>query len=234
MATSAHGLVRREVAPSPAVRWLALAGVVGPVAAVVMFTVAGFLRPGYSPVHQAISALGTGPQGWIINTIGILLSVSLMAFAVAFAVLMHGVLRTGARILAVGCVLVDGLGTLTASVFTSGPSTVVLHSIGATLGSVVSVVVYVVVGIGLRREPRWRRWGTYSLTAAVVAVLLVIAGYALLMPRSPLHTLRLGGLLERADFVWHYGWYAAFGLRMFLGTDRARVPGVRRGLASHS
>ena len=220
MATSAHGLVRPEVAQSPAVRGLALASVVGPVAAVVTFTVAGSLRSGYSPVHQAISALGTGPLGWLINTTGVLLSVSLLTFAAAFTVLMRGVLRTGALRLAVGCVLVDGLGTLTASVFTSGPATVVLHSIGATLGSVVSLVAYIVVGIGLRREPRWRRWGTYSLMTAVVAVILVVAGYALLMPRSPLHTLRLGGLLERADFVWHYGWYVAFGLRMFLGTPR--------------
>ncbi|MBE1610187.1 hypothetical protein [Actinopolymorpha pittospori] len=97
-----------------------------------------------------------------------------------------------------------------------------------------SLVVSIVVGIGLRRQPQWRRWGTYSLTAAAVAVMLVVAGYALLMPRSPLHTLRLGGLLERTDFAWHYAWYAAFGLRMFLGTDRARVPDLRRGLASHS
>ncbi len=42
-------------------RWLALARVVGPILFVGVFTLAGFLRPGYSPIHQAISDLGVGP-----------------------------------------------------------------------------------------------------------------------------------------------------------------------------
>ncbi|MET9023399.1 DUF998 domain-containing protein [Actinopolymorpha sp. NPDC004070] len=223
MATGTQGLVRGPVAGNPRVRWLALSGVLGPVVTGVTFTLAGFLRPGYSPVHQPISALGTGPLGWIVDSAGILLGLCLTAFAVAFGVLMRGALRPGARGVAVGCMLFDGLGTLTAGVFTSGPATVVLHTAGATVSSVVSLVAYVVVGIGLRRQPSWRRWGTYSLVAAAGAAVLVLAGYALLMPRSPLHTLRLGGLLERGDVLWHYAWYAAFGLRIFLG-----APGRQR------
>jgi hypothetical membrane protein len=39
-------------------RWLALGGVAGPLLFVLAFTVAGMLRPGYSPVDQAISDLG--------------------------------------------------------------------------------------------------------------------------------------------------------------------------------
>jgi len=40
-------------------RWLALCGVLGPVVYLVTFTVAGFLRPGHSPIHQAVSDLGS-------------------------------------------------------------------------------------------------------------------------------------------------------------------------------
>lgn len=40
-------------------RRLALAGVIGPVLSVAVFSVAGALRPGYSPMRQAISALDT-------------------------------------------------------------------------------------------------------------------------------------------------------------------------------
>jgi hypothetical protein len=37
-------------------RWLALGGVVGPLVFVATITIAGALRPGYSPIQQAISA----------------------------------------------------------------------------------------------------------------------------------------------------------------------------------
>jgi hypothetical membrane protein len=48
-------------------RWLALCGVLGPVVYLVTFTVAGFLRPGYSPIHQAVSDLGVGSNPWLLN-----------------------------------------------------------------------------------------------------------------------------------------------------------------------
>lgn len=49
---------------------------------------------------------------------------------------------------------------------------------------------------------------------------MVVVEYAFLMPRSPLYGMHVGGLLERADFIWHYGWYVAFGRRLL-----ATVPG---------
>ncbi|MBP2708219.1 DUF998 domain-containing protein [Microbispora sp. RL4-1S] len=52
---------------------LSLTGVIGPVLSVVVFTVAGMLRPGYSPVHQAISALGNGTGGLLIDAAGVLM-----------------------------------------------------------------------------------------------------------------------------------------------------------------
>ena len=49
-------------------RLVALIGVVSPILCVLVFTLAGFLRPGYSPIHHVISDLGVGPDGWILNT----------------------------------------------------------------------------------------------------------------------------------------------------------------------
>ncbi len=34
---------------------------------VAVFTLAGFLRPGYLPIHQAISDLGVGSNGWLLD-----------------------------------------------------------------------------------------------------------------------------------------------------------------------
>lgn len=41
---------------------LALAGVVGPPLFILVFTLAGWLRPGYSALRQEVSALGVGPM----------------------------------------------------------------------------------------------------------------------------------------------------------------------------
>ncbi|HEY3034239.1 MAG TPA: hypothetical protein VGJ54_06230, partial [Streptosporangiaceae bacterium] len=48
--------------------WLALlGGVVNPVAFVIIYTLVGALRPGYSPVHQSISDLGVGWYGPLMD-----------------------------------------------------------------------------------------------------------------------------------------------------------------------
>jgi hypothetical membrane protein len=198
-------------------RRLALTGVVGPVLSVVVFSVAGAYRPGYSPVHQAISALGTGTGGWLADAVGVVMGAGLVIFAVVFATLLRPVLRRGVRWFAAACIVLDGLGVAIAGIFTDASATVALHTIGAMLGTISTLVAFVVIGVALRRNERWRRWGTYSLAAAVVALALVAVEYAFLMPRSPLYPLHAGGLLERADFVWHYAWYVVFGYRLFRG-----------------
>src|SRR5262249_56779399 len=65
-------------------RWLALGGVVGPALFVLTFTLAGLLQPTYSPVSQAISDLGVGDNGWILNASLVLLGLLLVGFAIAF------------------------------------------------------------------------------------------------------------------------------------------------------
>lgn len=47
--------------------WFPLAGVLAPLLFVGLSTIAGLLRPGYSPVNEAISDLGAGPNAWVQN-----------------------------------------------------------------------------------------------------------------------------------------------------------------------
>lgn len=211
-------------AGSSTMRRLALAGVIGPVLAVLVFTVGGALRPGYSPMRQAISDLGTRHGGWLLDTIGVAMGVGLIGFAVSFAVLMRPALKAGVRWFVTVCIALDGLGVITAGLFTDAPATVALHTLGSSLGTVTTVIAFAVVGVALRRNDRWRRLGVYSLAAAVVALLLVVVEYAFLMPRSPLYGIPVGGAFERADFIWHYAWYVVFGWRLFRGTPTPSRP----------
>lgn len=204
-------------------RWLALSGVVGPVALVTAFTIPGALRPGYSPIHTAISALGVGPGGWVLNGLGAAVGVLILIFTAVFVLEMRphiGPVRLG---VIGGCLALDGLGFAVAGVFTDAPSTVQLHTIGSMAGTVTSLLAFVLVGLSLRRVPAWQRLGVYSLVAAGVALVLVAGDYALLMPRSPLRPLQLGGLMERLDFGWHVAWYVVFGWRLFRGPPPAKA-----------
>jgi hypothetical membrane protein len=60
-------------------RWLALAGVVGPIVFVGVFTLAGFLRPGYSPIHQATSDLVGGQGAWLLNVSAVITGLLLIS-----------------------------------------------------------------------------------------------------------------------------------------------------------
>jgi hypothetical protein len=57
-----------------------------------VFTLAGFLRPGSSPIHQAISDLGVGPNGWLLDVSTVITGLLLMGFAVGFTLSMQPVL----------------------------------------------------------------------------------------------------------------------------------------------
>jgi Protein of unknown function (DUF998) len=65
-------------------RLVALIGVISPILCVQVFTLAGFLRPGYSPIHHVISDLGVGPDGWILNTDLVISGLLFIIFAFGF------------------------------------------------------------------------------------------------------------------------------------------------------
>src|SRR5258706_5839403 len=75
-----------------------IGGVINPIAFVLTYTVAGFLRPGYSPIHQAISDLGVGSNGSLLDTLAVISGLLLIAFVVGFALSMRRVLSLGWRL----------------------------------------------------------------------------------------------------------------------------------------
>ena len=216
--------MQRNVAPGSVkprgdqtARWLALVGgVINPIAFVLAYTVAGLLRPGYSPIHQAISDLGVGPNGSLMDTIAVLHALLLMAFAVGFALLMRSVLTAGWRWFGVALLVLRGLAQVTTAIYTDAPATVRIHSL-ATLVALLSMMgAFLVIGLGLVRTPQWRGWGTYSLVAALVTLVLVAVEFWAFTPGTPLAPARVGGLLERVLSVEMLAWYVVFGWRLFV------------------
>jgi len=114
-----------------AARWLALiGGVINPIAFVLTYTVAGFLRPGYSPIHQAISDLGVGSNGSLLDTLAVISGLLLIAFVVGFALSMRRVLTLGWRWFGSAFLGLRGLALVTTAIFTEAPSTVAIPFAG--------------------------------------------------------------------------------------------------------
>jgi hypothetical membrane protein len=198
-------------------RWLVLiGGVINPIVFVLAYTVAGILRPGYSPIHQAISDLGVGPNGSLMDTIAVLHALLLMAFAVGFALLMRQVLTVGWLWFGTALLVLRGLAQVTTAIFTDAPSTVRIHSLATIVALVSMVSAFIVIGLGLRRDLKWRGWGTYSLVAAVVTLMLVAVEFWVFTPGTTLASAQVGGLMERVLSVEMLAWYVVFGWRLFV------------------
>ena len=198
-------------------RWLVLiGGVINPIAFVLVYTVAGILRPGYSPIHQAISDLGVGPNGSLLDAIAVLHGLLLVAFAVGFALSMRQVLSVGWRWSGAALLVVRGLALVTAGIFTDAPATVAIHSLATIVALLSMMGAFIVIGLGLRRDSQWRGWGTYSLVAAVVTLVLVAVEFWAFTPGSPLAPAQVGGLMERVVSVETLAWYVVFGWRLFV------------------
>jgi hypothetical membrane protein len=198
-------------------RLLASGGVIGPLIFVVASTIAGFLRPGYSPLHQAISDLGVGPRAWLLNVPLIVMGLLLIACSAAILRTLGPALGDPWRWVCPGLLAMPGLGFAWAGIFTEAPATVTLHwVVGMPLVAIGSIAGFLITGIRLRRLDSWRGIGTYSIAAS-------LASLALIMIMFGTWTLGIGGLTERVFFLEIMAWYVIVGWR--LANDRSTLEG---------
>ncbi|EFH82811.1 DUF998 domain-containing protein [Ktedonobacter racemifer] len=219
----------RQLKYSWANRWLALAGVVGPILAVIVSTLAGFLRSGYSPASQAISALGVGANAWIVKATAIAFGALQIAFAFGFFLGMRQIIKRGWRIACLALLSITGIGTLSAGIFPSAPETVTLHwLLGDILPDISSVALYIIAGCVWLRVRDWRGYGWYSLLTVVGTVAFNLLLFVFLAPRSPLASAQIGGVLERIAVITSWAWYVVIGWRLFvwMGSSRRVVSRV--------
>jgi hypothetical membrane protein len=196
-------------------RLLALGGVVGPLIFAVACTVAGFLRAGYSPLHQAISDLGVGSLAWLLNVPVIVMGLLLIACSAAILRTLGPALGDPWRWVCSGLLALPGLGFAWAGIFTEAPATVTLHwMVGMPLIAIGSVAGFLITGIRLRRLQSWRGIGTYSIAASLTSLALITIMFAT-------WTLGIGGLTERVFFVEIMAWYVIVGWR--LANDRSEL-----------
>jgi hypothetical membrane protein len=204
----------------PKAQRLALGGVIGPILFVAAITVAGLIRPGYSPIHTAISGLGVGKNAWLEDVAAFLLGLSTIVFTVGFARIMRSEMSGAARRASAFLFTIYGLVWITVSIFTSKPSTRPIHTLASMLGEICVTAALFVVAAGLKSSSRWQRWARYSRVAAYVTVLLVIFTVLASSGRRS-GSISVGGLAERLLVVEVLIWFVAFGWA--IARNRSRI-----------
>jgi hypothetical membrane protein len=195
----------------------ALGGVIGPLIFVAACTIAGFLRPGYSPLRQAVSDLGVGSLAWLLNVPLIVMGLLLIACSAAILRTLGPALGDPWRWVCSGLLALPGLGFAWAGIFTQAPATVTLHwVVGMPLIGIGSVAGFLITGIRLRRLDSWRGIGNYSIAASLASLALITIMFAT-------WTLGIGGLTERLFFLEIMAWYVIVGWR--LANDRSTLDG---------
>jgi len=195
-------------------RWLALGAVVGPVLGTLAWIVLGFLRPGYSPISQPVSALGTGHNGVFMNAAFMFDGLLSMVAVIAVFQSLKNELGTAACWTCMALLLLSPFGLLWVGIFTM--NTLTLHLVGAQLAFATPIIALPIAGFLLRRVPKWRRFGTRMLVVGGPLTLALLIGFIMSVPMSEKIT---GGgsygVWERALASEVIGWYVALGWLTF-------------------
>jgi hypothetical membrane protein len=163
-------------------RVAAWAGIIGPVLFVAIFTIEGWLHPGYEPLSTYVSALSLGARGWIQTANFIVLGVLLLVFARGVAAEFRtGKASKGGPILLTiiailflisGLFLMDPTGTPLNQVTVHGT----IHGLA---GGIIFLLMPTSCFVFLRRfrvDPNWRslQWWTLALGIIIAAAVVLL------------------------------------------------------------
>ena len=205
---------------------------VGAVLFVSVFTVYGWLCPGYSPTRMFVSELSLGPYGWVQMLNFVLTGALLVVFGRGLATQFS----TGAASRA-GPVLVQcmGVSLVVSGLFTTDPSSMfdqasthgVVHGIFGAIFFTLAPVSCFVFYRRFRSDQAWRPVAGWTLAAGVVLAL----GIGLLkfsqQPESGLFEWK--GLVQRVILVTIMAWIFAVASRMrhsYRGGKPSDLPGI--------
>ena len=203
-------------------RWTLWAGLLGPPLFVAVFTVEGWLRPGYSARSMFVSELSLGPRGGVQI-------VNFIVFGLLLLVFTHGVFREwrARRASLVGPVLLAIIGF---SLLVSGPlvmdpaatphSDMTLHSrlhwlFGSFVFSLAPLSCFVFLW-SLRRDPAWTSFRGRTLAIGLVtATALIVFSVGPTRPPAPPNAWNeWNGALQRSILIPYALWLFTFALRL--------------------
>jgi hypothetical protein len=200
-------------------RLSAWAGIIGPALFVAVFTIEGWLRPGYDAFSTYVSALSLGPRGWIQIANFIVLGVLLLVFTrgIAFEFQTGKASRGGPILLTIIAILfiISGL-------FVMDPTGTPLDqaTIHGTIHGLAGGIIFILMPICcfvflrcFRVDPKWQalQWWTLALGVIVAAAVLLLTISSKTPDIANAFTDWLG-LIQRTIIVPYMLWLFLFGL----------------------
>lgn len=199
------------------IRTAALAGIVGPAIFILVFTLEGWLRPGYSPLAQYVSELSLGPRGWIEIVNFLIVGTLMLWFSHGVAAVFSNgrASKAGPLLLAIIglCLLLSGpFVTDTNPVFAQKSFAGMVHSLlGAVVFTCAPASCFVFYH-RFRQDPDWRPLAAWTLVTGIATAIAVIAMEAGQQPGSALYPWL--GLIQRAALGPYFIWVIGFAARI--------------------
>lgn len=208
-------------------RLLIACGAIGPLLFILVFLIAGAIRPDYSAWHNFVSDLGESSQGWI--QIANFLICGLLVFC--FAIGLRQVFRSGkGAVLGPLLLAIFGLSLIVAGIFVTDPSlgyyppgtSSSAHTLHGTIHGANAPVAFGSLALAIfvlawrfASDRQWRGWALYSLVSGILLVVFFIGCLVAavldehgVLPNSPT------GLLERIAIIIGWVWIALLALRL--------------------
>ena len=213
MPSTVSGVPRR----SRRVWTAAVAGMTAPVVFVVVFTVDGWLRSGYSARSMFVSELSLGPHGWvqIANFLITGALVTLFGRGLAAHITTGAASRAGPLL-----IQIIGVSLMASGPFTTDPSAMfnqssphgIAHGIfGAAVFSLAPILCFVFYR-RFRSDPTWRPLASWTLVAAVVLTLGIPVLKISQLPAAPLFDWK--GVIQRVILVTFMTWLFTVAARL--------------------
>lgn len=204
----------------------AVAGMIGAVLFVSVFTVSGWLYPGYSPAQMFVSELSLGPHGWVQIINFVLTGALMLVFGLGLAA--HFSIGAASR---AGPALIQGIGVslMASGPFTTDPSAMfqqasihgVVHGIFGALVFTFAPISCFVFYRRFRRDADWRSLAGWTLATGVVLAVGVVVLKVSQQPGSGLFEWK--GLVQRVLLVAFMTWVFTVAARL-----RSRNSGRRQ------
>ena len=213
-------------------RLAAWAGIIGSALFVAVFTIEGWLRPGYDPLSTYVSALSLGPRGWIQMAEFIVLGLLLLAFTRGVAAEFQAgkASRWGVILLAVISILFVVSGPFKMDPTGTPLNQVTVHgTIHGLAGGIIFILMPITCFVFLRRfraDPDWQalRWPTLAL-GIIVAAAVVLLTISSKSPSIQIVFVNWLGLIQRFIIVPYMAWIFIFALGLLKRTNRVKGAG---------
>ncbi|HEU5088721.1 MAG TPA: DUF998 domain-containing protein [Roseiflexaceae bacterium] len=213
-------------------RLAAWAGMLGNVLFVGVFTIEGWLRPGYNPRSMFVSELSLGPRGWIQISNFVVYGLLFLVFARGIAAEFRAgkASKAGPILLAIMgiCFLVSG--PLVMDPVATPHDQMTLHSrLHWLLGAIIFMMEPISCFVFLRRfwnDASWRSFRWWTLVVGVVtATALVIWSVGPTRPPLPPNVWNAwNGLLQRAILLPYSVWAFTLALGLYRRSMQPHQP----------